>query len=175
MARWFGTFGFGSILREKFVTFEANGYEEASNIMRQHYGSLWSCIYTEGAFSDQPTKYHLEEVPLGTPNARLDEPLCEQDTPEVFGSREFLEIEDTLDVPEPPPQPTTCRNHFAVARLGRDKVIIHQIPISALSYHEAMVLAAWLIAEAREIKKDSDLTLEEYLLGVAVLLKEGKA
>lgn len=173
MAKWHGTFGFGQKLAQNFVSFEADGYEQAADIMRQHYGSLWACIYTEGAFVDQPLKYHITEVPLGTPNSRDDSPACEQDHPEVFGIRELVNVEEEGEV-KSTLDPACVANRFVVSALNKDKLLVHSLPIHALSYHDAMVLVAWLIVQAREIAPAEHFELMDYVEAVETLIRKGQ-
>lgn len=71
---YYGTFGFGHTLFKNYVKIEVpdtvfDKEHAAHEKMIDEYGTLWSFIYTEEQFKDQPKEYGLTEVPFGTKNA----------------------------------------------------------------------------------------------------------
>lgn len=62
-------------------------------------------------------------------------------------------------------------NVFAVERCGDASVIIHKVPNTTLSRHEALLLAAWLIVQANAIPNpNSDLEFGDIIEQVEKLI-----
>ncbi len=67
---FYGTFGFNQTLRGCYVKIEAEDDSGAHHQMYNHYGTIYAFIYDEEGFNGQVERHGLQEVPLGTPNAK---------------------------------------------------------------------------------------------------------
>jgi len=62
MARFYGTFGQGSIGRNLYVVIEAEDYEAARVEMHRRYGIEWAFLYREDEKADAIDRFDLTEL-----------------------------------------------------------------------------------------------------------------